>query len=333
VFTKAAEIYKDNPQVEKLGEKIGKAVISGYGREMELQADGLGAEYLALSGYDLNAMVEVIGVLKNRQEFSRLRQQEMGGIGSNYHGLFASHPNNDARLNQIVGKAGGLVAPGLVREDPRAFLSQLEGVVFGDSTATGIRRSNRLFHKDLSITFEFPEGWLIKNGTDRIVGIPRGQAGKVYLAVQVRAAHREITPEQYLDRLEAGTIVESMPVSPSGLDGYTALIQTSQGGLVRLAVVYHRLSAYIFLGEAINLKKYDQLFLDTINKTHTLRSEEAPLAEALVVRLFQANNDTRYSDLGAASKLEYYPEQQLRLLNGHYPEGQPKPGQWLKRVE
>ena len=36
---------------------LGNAVVRGYGRDMELEADGLGAEYLARGGYDPQAMI------------------------------------------------------------------------------------------------------------------------------------------------------------------------------------------------------------------------------------------------------------------------------------
>ena len=35
--------------------------MSGYGREHELEADKLGAEYLLRTGYDPQAMIKVIG--------------------------------------------------------------------------------------------------------------------------------------------------------------------------------------------------------------------------------------------------------------------------------
>ena len=44
-------------------------LLSGYGRSHELEADRLGAEYLARSGYDPQAMIKVIGVLKNQELF------------------------------------------------------------------------------------------------------------------------------------------------------------------------------------------------------------------------------------------------------------------------
>ena len=49
---------------------FGGALLSGYGREHELESDRLGAEYLARSGYPSEAMIEVIGVLKDQATFA-----------------------------------------------------------------------------------------------------------------------------------------------------------------------------------------------------------------------------------------------------------------------
>src|SRR5690606_14493703 len=73
---------------------FGGALISGYGRDMELEADGLGAQYMHRAGYDPAAILEVIGVLKNHEDFMKLTSNR----GPAYHGLFATHPRNDARL-------------------------------------------------------------------------------------------------------------------------------------------------------------------------------------------------------------------------------------------
>jgi len=40
---------------------FGNAILSGYGRDHELESDRLGAEYLARTGYDPQAMIKVIG--------------------------------------------------------------------------------------------------------------------------------------------------------------------------------------------------------------------------------------------------------------------------------
>jgi len=44
---------------------------SGYGPDHELEADRLGAEYIARSDYDPKAMIEVIELLKNQEVFEK----------------------------------------------------------------------------------------------------------------------------------------------------------------------------------------------------------------------------------------------------------------------
>src|SRR3989344_796841 len=50
---------------------FGNAILSGYGRDHELESDRLGAEYLARAGYDPQAIIQVIGILKNQEEFEK----------------------------------------------------------------------------------------------------------------------------------------------------------------------------------------------------------------------------------------------------------------------
>ena len=54
---------------------LGTALVRGYGRDMELEADGFGAQYLARSGYDPQAMIAVVKVLKNQEDFARAEAQ------------------------------------------------------------------------------------------------------------------------------------------------------------------------------------------------------------------------------------------------------------------
>src|SRR3954468_7729212 len=93
---------------------LGNALLSGYGREHELEADKLGADYLYRTGYDPQAMIKVIGVLKNQELFDAEAAKSEGRQPRGYHGVFASHPDADQRLQEVVGEAGKL-APGTGR--------------------------------------------------------------------------------------------------------------------------------------------------------------------------------------------------------------------------
>ena len=90
---------------DELG-NLNKAILSGYGRDHELQADRLGAEYLARIGFAPKNMIDVVGVLKSQEEFDKFQARKEGRQPQSYHGVFASHPSNDSRLQQIIAEAG-----------------------------------------------------------------------------------------------------------------------------------------------------------------------------------------------------------------------------------
>src|SRR5204862_292027 len=74
------------------------AYVRGYGRDNELEADRLGAQYLARAGYNPQAMIRVVGVLKNQELFDAEVAKTEGREPRGYHGLFETHPDADRRL-------------------------------------------------------------------------------------------------------------------------------------------------------------------------------------------------------------------------------------------
>jgi len=96
----------------------GSALISGYGRDMELEADSLGARYIGNLGYDPEAMIDVVRLLKNQEMFEIQRAREENREPRVYHGVFSSHPDNDTRLKEVVASAGE-VARGEQRQPGR----------------------------------------------------------------------------------------------------------------------------------------------------------------------------------------------------------------------
>ncbi|HKJ76198.1 MAG TPA: M48 family metalloprotease, partial [Gammaproteobacteria bacterium] len=212
-----------NRGVQDLFNVLGTALIRGYGREHELEADRLGARYLARTGRDPRAMLEVLRVLKAQEEFERQRAEAEGREPSTYHGVFATHPDNDQRLQEVVGAAQGMQPAGR-HQPPRreAYLQRMDGVPFGPSAREGVLRGNRFFHLDLDFGLTFPAGWLVENRPDRLVA--KAPGGSALLQVVVEDRNKRIGPEAFLrQRLERDRLAEGMPVRPAGREGYTAV--------------------------------------------------------------------------------------------------------------
>lgn len=73
VATIGAAILTGSQEVAQLSQMLGGALMSGYGRNQELESDRLGAEYIAKNNYDVDDMIGVIGILKDQELFAAER--------------------------------------------------------------------------------------------------------------------------------------------------------------------------------------------------------------------------------------------------------------------
>lgn len=317
---------------------VGGALLRGYGREHELEADRLGAEYIAKSGYDPKAMIDVIRVLKNHEQFEKQRAKAEGREANVYHGLFSTHPDNDTRLKEVVASANVFTRPGVSYRSGRAeLLTRLDGLVFGPGEREGVLRGNRFYHRELDMGLTFPAGWRIENRSDGLTARP--QTNDAQLKIILEDLNRRIPPRDFLrKRLKLKDLQDGKSIHAGSLPGYTGTVRLrSKSGSRpgRITVIYYRDNAYIFIGAAKDKKKlrqYNHDFLATARSLHALTGGERALARARRIALIRAKKNTRYGELARKSPLPNYPRAQLRLLNGHYPNAEPRPGDWIKLV-
>jgi predicted Zn-dependent protease len=323
--------------VDSLTNMAGTAIVRGYGREHELEADRLGAEYLAKSGYDPDAMLEVVGVLKNQEAFDIAVARKEGREPNVYHGLFSTHPDNDARFREVVHAAKKYKTGDTTRIGRDGFLLRLDGLTFGDSEQEGIARDNHFYHKGLNFSLTFPDNWRIENQRDRVIAAPASKDAVIQLSVADIPAG--VSPEQFMKQhMQLDSLRHGKKFTANGLNGYTAVANGSTPfGIrrVRYVVIYRHGSAYVIAGTAANRSKqqaYDEDTLATAGSLHALSAAEKKLATARKLDIIRATSGMTYSSLAQRSPIHDYPEEQLRLLNDQYPDGEPEPESMLKIV-
>ena len=319
---------------------IGTALVRGYGRDNELESDRLGAEYLAKTGYDPLAMIEVIRVLKNQEIYERQLAKKEGREANVYHGVFATHPDNDKRLQEVIGRAKQLQTRSLRNNNNRvAFLRNLEGVVFGEGEKQGIVRGNKFYHHELNIKLDLPPNWRIKNNPNSIVAIAPGNKGLLQItAVDI---NKRITPKQFLkQRLKLGRLQHGERFQSNNLKGYTAISSVSRTvygtRLMRFVVIYKNNTAWVFQGLAKDEKtpyQFDSEIINTARSFRSLTSAERNKAKPRRIHIITAKKNTRFATLAKQSQLGPNAEAQLRLLNKLYPDGEPAPGTALKIIK
>lgn len=310
---------------------LGSALVRGYGRDMELEADGLGAQYLARAGYDPEAMIAVVRLLKNQEDFARQEAAQRGEPQpeSGYHGLFDSHPDNDRRLHEVVGSARGLVA---VRQEVNreGFLEQIEGLPFGDSEASGVVRGQAFYHGPLDFTLSFPQGWALVNRPDALVGLTPDRQGLI--AMTMEPVDPQLAPEAFLQqRIGDRRLLEGRPLRQQGLQGYTGLMPGTPAR--RVAVLYRERQAFLFVAALkgkSGLGAADADFLRVIGSFRPLQDAERKLIQPLRLHRVRVGEGQRLAGFSQASGVAEASVMRLRLLNNLYPDLEPRPGDWLK---
>jgi predicted Zn-dependent protease len=318
------------PQINpNVGQTLSSALLSGYGRDHELEADRLGAEYLARSEYDPQAMIRVIGVLKNQELFDAEIAKQEGREPRRYHGLFASHPDNDTRLKQVVGESSHLVVA-KPHEGYGEFLRKIEGMTFNESGDQGVVRDNKFMHADLGIALSFPAGWRVQNLPDKLVATSPQADAAIQLMMDEKPSG---SPANYA-RSKLGLSFSNVQMEALDINGLPAAIATQPDSMA--GVVYLDGKAYIIHCKA----KSDAAFFarhnnmrDAIRSFHALNEAERKQAKPLVIKLTAAHEGDTYAKLARRSPLGKTAESYLRLINGSYPQGEPVPGQLVKIVE
>jgi predicted Zn-dependent protease len=321
-----------NSAADMLINTLGGALLSGYGREHELEADRLGAEYLARTGYDPQAMIKVVGVLKNQELFDNEVAKAEGREPRSYHGLFASHPDNDTRLQEVVREAAKFSSPEN-RINREEFLKRMERVVFADSPEQGIVRNNIFYHASLGLTLQFPGGWKVSNGAQNVTATNPDRNALIDLR---SAGAAEGSPAEVLRKiLKLGNGSSVTPTTLGGLKAAVTELPMS-GKPTRVTVVFLGKSAY-----AIGLQaNTDAIFrqnlpvMETAKQSfHAITDKERELAKPLRIRVITARAGLTFAELAKTSPLGRFAEGHLRVINGLYPTGEPIAGQGLKIVE
>lgn len=321
------------PAAGDFSNMLGSALVSGYGRDMELEADGLGAEYLARSGYRPDAVLEVIGVLKDQDTFARQQAAAEGKQIESYHGLFASHPTHDQRLQQVVGQAQALSTGTSQRVGRDDYLKAIDGMVYGDSEAQGVIRGRRFYHVPLNMRLDYPAGWTILNRPDVVLGHTPDENAFIAMTLETVTAGSSVRD---LLRQRAGSqqqLVQEQTFSGSGYQGVMAILPGQSPR--RVGAILRKDQLFLFVGAVrgqARLESHDAGFTSVIRSFGGLSAADRKKAAPRHIRLVRAGKGDTYARLARNSPLGEVAEARLRLLNGQWPDGQPQAGQWLKVV-
>ena len=313
------------------------AAIRGYGREHELEADRLGAEYLARTGYDPEKMLGVVRILADQEDYERRRAEAEGREPNIYHGVFSTHPDNDARLQEVIRAADKYAA-----DDPRpsgreAYLKRIDGMTYGPGASQGAVVDREFLHLELDAALEAPPEWRIDNQPRRILF--RAPEDAAALQVTLGKKDTETAPRRLLEnRIGEAELERGRRFDANGLSGYTGVVRarTQQGPrILRHTVLIKDGQPWFFVATSRDpdeFDRFDERFLDIAASLSSLTAAQKRAAQPLRLKVVRADANTTYKGLARGVDGVEDAANRLRLLNGDWPDGEPHEGELVKTL-
>ena len=307
-----------------------------YGRDDELQADRLGVDYTARTGWDPTGVGGMLRTLA--------RLDEANGSRRGVPNFLSTHPAPADRVQKVqayIAQAGArpVGTSGRPQTDEAEFLRRIDGMVFGDSPREGIVRGNAFLHPDLRLSISFPRGWEIQNSKSQVMAkapeqnqfmllqlVPNasGSLEQVAQATMANAGFRQVSG----DRAQL-----------NGLDAYVGTYQGQMEGLgnvVTLAAhVVHDRKVYLFAGLAPpdGFRSAQREFADSIRSFRELSREEAANIRPNRVDVYTVRSGDTWDSIarrmGEAAGIK---PSTLAIMNNYEPNQQPRPGDRIKIV-
>jgi predicted Zn-dependent protease len=304
-----------------LSNQLGTGIVRGYGREHELEADRLGAEYLHLSGYDPEIMLEVIGVLKDQEVYEQALAKKEGRDPNIYHGVYSTHPRNDDRLQTVVRAAKNLSVQTYRDSDQSGYYDKIDGMMWGPSIKQGILANNLFSHPELAFSLQLPETWEVNNYPE-FLQARNPQSGAI-VQVGVSGLKKDESLDDLLKRMSDDNKLE---VSRDE-NGVTARIMAKprngdeQPARIN-AIALDKSLALTLLGtsQEDQFVGTEKALLGIMQSFRRLSPAQVDAIEVPRLNIVSRNIDS-FENLAEQSAIEYEAVDILRLLNRAYPDG------------
>lgn len=210
-----------------------------YSRRQEYEADDLGIRYLREAGYDVHAAADMLAALGRHEAF--MTRTEGRDAARSIPEWTRSHPLTGNRIGRAreAAAATGL-ADDALPERAQAYLTEVDGLLYGDDPEQGFVIGRRFAHPVMRIFFEAPPGFSLTNSPQaiRLTG-PDGVAGEFgggALPPGGLPAYAERLAAQVLGQTPART-VDARPAIINGLPALLVQLEiAARDGAVPLSI-------------------------------------------------------------------------------------------------
>ncbi len=308
----------------------GKLSLASFSRAQELEADRIGVQNIARAGFDpYGASRFLLSMGRQADLRSAALGQKPSQPGLDF---LSTHPSTPERVQLAVEAARQIGAPGVGERDRDAYLTAIDGMVYGDDPSQGFARGRQFLHPRLGFSFFAPAGFTFENGSEALLGVaPDGRA--------LRMDAAKLAPGQTLEGYIAENWVDGAAPGPveklqiNGMDAVT-LIARGRDWTFRFAAIHYGPDVYRLIFAARDLTpEVDNGFRQSIQSFRRLSQAESDAARPLRLDVVRARPGDTEATLASRMAFQDRAPERFAVLNGLAP-GEPiRPGARVKVID
>jgi predicted Zn-dependent protease len=329
LVTKVFDNLGNDPETTALALAKSKIALASFSRAQEFEADGIGVGIAARAGYDPYGAVRFLTSMGRNAELKPASRVQLDPRAPDF---LSSHPATPERVRNAQSNARQYTAPGSGERDREAYLTSVDGLIYGEDPSEGFARGRRFLHPKLGFTFLAPQGFTLDNTAQAILGVKEGGGQAMRLDV-VR-----VPVEQKLsDYLTSGWIegIESNTIENLGVNGFTAATAIAKGDQWSFRIYAVRFSSdvyrFIFASKRLT-PDIDKTFHDAVVSFRRMSLAETSSAKPLRIRIITVGEDDTVEKIAARMSIHDRAVERFRILNGMTATDRLKPGDQVKIV-
>ncbi|RPF72544.1 M48 family metalloprotease [Aurantiacibacter spongiae] len=305
-----------------------QALTLSYSRDQELEADGLGVQYLKSAGYDPHAMATLLQSLAAQNQ---LDAQLQGRDDATIPEWASTHPDPASRIQNALQLAGSTT--GVVNRE--TFMSRIDGMIYGDDPEQGVIEGRQFIHPELGFTFTAPQGYYMVNST-RAVSV-NGDGGRA----QLTTAPYQNNLDTYVRQVFA-SLSDQQQIQPQGVQRTTVNGLPAAYGTARVNNGQQQVDVTVFAYEFSPSQAYHFISITPAGQSGTfnslynsMRRISATEAQNVVPRRVDVVTAGGGDSIASLARRMAYPDAQVerfRVLNGLFGNAEVVPGQQYKIV-
>ena len=317
-----------DPETGALALAKSKIRLASFSRAQEFEADGIGVGIAARAGFDPHGATRFLASMGRNAELRTNPGQSR--IDPRSPDFLSSHPATPERIKNAETSARQFNLPDGGERDRAAYLTGIDGMIYGEDPSEGYVRGRRFLHAKLGFTFLAPDGFALDNTAKAVLGVKDG--GGQALRFDVVSVPAEMKLSEYLT---SGWIenIDPKSINELTINGFPMATASAKGEQwsFRLYAIRFGSDVYRFIFATKKLTPdVDRIFRESVSTFRRMTLAESQATKPLRLKVVTVGPGDTVEKLANRMAVSDRTVERFRIINGLAPGQRLQPGDQVK---